>query len=202
MRIAVCYNIVAAPVRGEPHDGVADQKTVEEAEEVAQALAELGASACAGAIRRRCRRIPQATHHGRRALLFNLCEGLRGDSHLKLHASAVLELTGLPMTGSNPFTLGLTQDKLRTKEVLEANGLTTPRYLLAPRSGPPPTRHSLGYPLIVKPRSEDASHGISEASVVEDAAGLAQRVERSTSRPRRADAARACSVRRLLAGRL
>jgi D-alanine-D-alanine ligase len=85
-----------------------------------------------------------------------------------MHAAALLELTGAPVTGSGPLCLGLTQDKVRTKELLLAKRLPTPAFTVVCYGEPLAAEPGLRYPLIVKPRSEDASLGISEASVVDN----------------------------------
>ena len=173
MKIAVCHNLAApVPVRGENHDRVAEQGSAEEAAEVAAALASLGHHPVIVPFGADPAVFLEQLNATGAELIFNLCEGLWGDSHLELHATALLELTGLPVTGSGPLTLGLTQDKLRTKQLLLANGLNTPRYLPAPYGRPLAVEPGLHYPLIVKPRSEDASHGISDASVVDDLPAL------------------------------
>jgi D-alanine-D-alanine ligase len=109
-------------------------------------------------------------------LIVNLCEGVWGNSHLEMHAAALLELTGRPVTGSGPLCLGLTQDKLRTKELLLASGLPTPAFMIVGRGESLSAKSGLRYPLIVKPRSEDASQGITDASVVDNLAALQSRV--------------------------
>jgi D-alanine-D-alanine ligase len=168
MNIAVCHNLAAPrPLRGEGCDRIAEQGATLEAAAVAAALATLGhrpvivpfgddPAAFLGQL--------LAT---RPELIVNICEGVWGDSHLEMHAAALLELTGLPVTGSGPLSLGLTQDKLRTKQLLLANDLPTPRHLLARCGESLPAVPELSYPLIVKPRGEDASQGITDASVVD-----------------------------------
>jgi D-alanine-D-alanine ligase len=178
MNLAVCHNL-AAPrlLRGERCDRIAEQGAAVEAAAVANALATLG-------------HCPVIVPFGddpaaflgqllatRPELIVNLCEGIWGDSHLEMHAAALLELTGRPVTGSGPLSLGLTQDKLRTKELLLANGLPTPRYLLVRRGEALPAAPGLSYPLIVKPRSEDASQGITDASVVDAFPALQTQVD-------------------------
>jgi D-alanine-D-alanine ligase len=173
VKIAVCHNLAAPlPLRGENCDRIAEQGAADEATAVASALTTLGHqptivpfSFDPGIF------LEQLTAVGAE-LIVNLCEGLWGDSHLELHAAALLELTGLPVTGSGPLTLGLTQDKLRTKELLLANALPTPRHRVIRCGELPATEPGLRYPLMVKPRSEDASHGITDASVVDDFAAL------------------------------
>lgn len=173
MNIAVCHNLAApVPLRGEACDQVAEQGSADEAAAVSKALAVLG----------HCPEIvplggePAAFLAQLSAvnpeLIVNLCEAAWGDSQMELHAAALLEMTGRPVTGSGPLCLGLTQDKLLTKELLLANDIPTPRHLLVRCGEPLPAVPGLGYPLIVKPRSEDASQGITDASVVDDLQAL------------------------------
>lgn len=177
MNVAVCHNLAPpAPLRGEACDLIAEQGSAREAAAVTAALIALGHRPAgvplgndpAAFLTRLAATAPE--------LIVNLCEGLWGESRLELHAAALLELTGLPVTGSGPLCLGLTQDKLLTKELLLASGLSTPRHLLVRCGEPLPARIDLVFPLIVKPRSEDASQGITEASVVDDPAALRAQV--------------------------
>lgn len=177
MNIAVCHNLAAPrPLRGEAQDRIAEQGAAHEAAAVAAALLALGHRPTVVPFGSDPALFLEALRAVHPQLIFNLCEGIWGDSHRELHAAALLELTGCPVTGSGPLCLGLTQDKLRTKELLLANGLPTPRHLIAGLGETIPEAGALAYPLIVKPRSEDASQGISDASVVEDAAALRAQV--------------------------
>lgn len=177
MNIAICHNLAAPqPVRGEACDRIAEQGSAHEALSVAAALTALGHRPLVVPLGADAAAFLAQLQATGAELIVNLCEGIWGDSHLELHAAALLELTGLPVTGSPPLCLGLTQDKLRTKELLLANGLPTPRHLAAPYGEPLPAAVALDYPLIVKPRSEDASQGITDASVVDDLAALQAQV--------------------------
>jgi len=53
-----------------------------------------------------------------------------GDSNFEMHVPSILEMLRIPYTGSTPLALGLYQDKGLAKEVLKANGISTPRYRL------------------------------------------------------------------------
>lgn len=105
---------------------------------------------------------------------FNLCESLVGDARLESAVPLVLELLGLPFTGSPPEVLGFALRKDRVKQRLEAAGIPTPAGRVLHRPDDP---CDLPYPLIVKPVREDGSAGISRASVVWNAAELSARVE-------------------------
>jgi D-alanine-D-alanine ligase len=105
---------------------------------------------------------------------FNLCESLAGDARLESAVPLVLELLGIPFTGSPPEVLGFALHKDRVKQRLEAAGIPTPvgRVLVRPEDP-----CDLPFPLIVKPVREDGSVGISRSSVVRDAAELARAVD-------------------------
>lgn len=96
--------------------------------------------------------------------VFNLCETVDEDPRLAGHPAAVLELMGIPFTGSPAVALMLTADKLMTKRILRALGIRTPDYLVYDHCG---SFHPgvLRYPVIVKPRYQDASIGIDQESV-------------------------------------
>jgi D-alanine-D-alanine ligase len=177
MIVAVCYNQPApTPRRGEPTDRIAEQGAVREAAAVAAALATLGHRAVTIPFGAEPAAFLAALRAATAELIVNLCEGVWGDSHRELHAAALLELTGLPVTGSSPLCLGLTQDKLRTKQLLLANNLPTPAFAVVRDGARLTADPGLRYPLIVKPRSEDASQGISETSVVDDRAALQEQI--------------------------
>ncbi len=116
-------------------------------------------------------------------LVFNLCESLGGDSRHEVVIPALLDMLGIPYTGSGPLGLGLSLRKGRAKDVLRAAGVPTPAGVVLPGAPQDPADDldlvrdgRLGYPLIVKPTREDASVGICAASVVHDDQALCQRV--------------------------
>lgn len=108
-------------------------------------------------------------------VVFNLCESINGDNRFEPVLPLLLELEGIAYTGSGPFALGLALRKEKTKEMLAGRGVPVPRGELV-TSAKAAARLVLRFPLIVKPAREDASVGISSASVVHDRATLAARV--------------------------
>jgi D-alanine-D-alanine ligase len=109
-------------------------------------------------------------------VVFNLVEHFREGTEHESHVAAMLDLYGVPYTGSTPFCLSVCRRKGLTKLLLLANGVPTPRYRLV-RQPRIPRRHGLHYPLIVKPSREDASAGVEPESVVTDYAALRARLE-------------------------
>jgi D-alanine-D-alanine ligase len=109
-------------------------------------------------------------------VVFNLFEGFDGSPETEAKVAGILAELKLPFTGCPAAALELALDKARTKRLLEAGGIQTPRYqIFTPETVD--TFH-LSYPCIVKPLAEDASHGITEESVVKDRAALEKQVRK------------------------
>ena len=177
MNVAVCFNRVPPTLlKGEESDRLSEEGAEQEALAVQQALSGLGHAVALLPIADDLVAALFALRASRPDVVFNLCEGFWGDSRREMHVAAALELLGCPVTGAPPLCLGLTQDKARTKDLFARHGLPTPPYLVVAPGTPLPPLGGLNFPLIVKPRAEDASLGITEASIVEDSAALARQV--------------------------
>ncbi len=111
-------------------------------------------------------------------LVFNLCEGVGGDSALEVHAAGVVEMLGIRMTGNRAETLALARRKDRVNALLAAAGLPVPAWTSADRLN---GWHR--FPAIVKPAAEDASVGITQDSIAADDAKLRSLVAGSAHRP-------------------
>ena len=109
-------------------------------------------------------------------LVFNLFEGFGGKPETEAAVARMLEEKGIAFTGNPSHVLGLALDKVKTKAVLEAAGIAAPKFqVLEPETI---VRFRLRFPCIVKPCGEDASHGISEDSVVHNIMALERQVAR------------------------
>lgn len=74
---------------------------------------------------------------------------------------AVLQMAGIPYTGSGVLASALAMDKWRTKQLWQAQGLSTPRYLLLDEQADWAAAMSLlGDAAIVKPACEGSSMGM------------------------------------------
>ncbi len=112
-------------------------------------------------------------------VILNLCESIAADSRGEMTVSALLELTGIPYTGSAALPLGLSLHKDKAKEILRARGVPTPDFAVVSSVAEVlGVSESLAFPLIVKPSREDASVGIDFDSVVHDRAQLGKAVAR------------------------
>ena len=109
-------------------------------------------------------------------VVFMLAERFRNVSALDYAVAGILEMLGLPYTGAGAQGLMLARDKALTKQVLAYQGLRIPHFVVCQRGAPVRRPSDLRFPLIVKPLDEDASVGISRASLVRDDAALVERV--------------------------
>lgn len=108
---------------------------------------------------------------------FNLLEEFHGVAVYDHHVVSYLELVRQPYTGCNPRGLMIAHDKALSKQILAYHRIATPRFAFFPRKARPKPPRRLSFPLVVKSAIEDASWGISQASIVTSWEKLVDRVE-------------------------
>ncbi len=109
--------------------------------------------------------LPSLLHSTDIDLVFNIAEGFKG-RHRESQIPALLELLGIPYTGSDPTALSLSLDKGLAKRLVRQAGFLTPPFLLL-TTGRERLTKDLAFPAIVKPVAEGSSRGILQTSVVE-----------------------------------
>jgi D-alanine-D-alanine ligase len=93
--------------------------------------------------------------------VFNIIHGRGGEDGV---LQGVLQVMGIPYTGSGVMASALTMDKLRTKLCWQGYGLVTPLWcLLQDENDLDACIEKLGFPVIVKPAQEGSSIGMSKA---------------------------------------
>jgi D-alanine-D-alanine ligase len=110
-------------------------------------------------------------------IAFNLLEEFHGVAVYDQHVVSYLELMRQPYTGCNPRGLLLSHDKALCKQILVYHRILTPKFAVYLRGRSIKPARRLNYPLVVKSVSEDASRGISQASVVYNDEKFKDRVE-------------------------
>jgi D-alanine-D-alanine ligase len=110
-------------------------------------------------------------------IVFNLLEEFDGIVTYDQHVVAFLELLRQPYTGCNPRGLLLSRDKSLCKQLLAYHRIPTPQFTVFSKGAKFRVPRRLKFPLFVKSTVEDASLGIAQASVVDDAAKLRERIE-------------------------
>ncbi len=73
---------------------------------------------------------------------------------------ALLDLTGVPYTGSGHLASALAMDKDLSKQLFRQAGIPTPDWLMAPAS-PAEVARAIGFPCIVKPSKQGSTVGLS-----------------------------------------
>jgi D-alanine-D-alanine ligase len=109
-------------------------------------------------------------------LVFNGVEAFHGNAGLEYMIPGILEAEGHRYTGSPPLALLVSRNKAMSKKVLAYHGIRVPGFATYRPGEALVVPPNLRLPLIVKPLQSDASAGISQASVVQDPASLADRV--------------------------
>jgi D-alanine-D-alanine ligase len=111
--------------------------------------------------------------------VFNFAEGQGVGRSREARVPAVLEMLGIPYSGSDPLTLAVTLDKECAKRLVACEGVPVPRSLVVQPQDDPRTvvPRQLPYTAIVKPAWEGSSKGIRGKCVVDQADDLFAAVE-------------------------
>ncbi len=102
--------------------------------------------------------MPRVVKGERPGMVFNVSYGLQGQARYT-HVPSILEMIGIPYVASGPLAHSLALDKVVTKMILVQHGLPTPEFAVL--ETPETPLPNLQFPLIVKPKHEAVSFGIS-----------------------------------------
>jgi len=120
------------------------------------------------------RDVAEQLHHARIEVAFNGLHGKFGEDGA---IQGLLEVLGIPYTGSGVLASAMGMDKIVSKAVFKAYGLNVGPYRVFSRSDRDllgRARTEIGFPLVVKPSGEGSSVGV---SVVQDQGGFDAAVE-------------------------
>lgn len=110
-------------------------------------------------------------------MVFNLLEEFDGEAVFDQNVVSYLELLRIPYTGCNPRGMILSREKSLTKKLLHYHRILTPKFYVFQRNEKIKMPKDLKYPLIVKCLQEEASLGISQASLVSGPDKLLERIQ-------------------------
>jgi len=108
-------------------------------------------------------------------IVFNLFEGFPGYPETEAWLPELLQELSIPYTGCPAESLKIALNKAKTKELFFTNGIPTPPFQVLDQQTI--SNFRLSFPCIVKPLTEDASHGLNEQSVVHDMTHLESQVK-------------------------
>lgn len=107
-------------------------------------------------------------------LVFNLCNGIKGDSKLA-QLPALLEYACIPYTGSSILGHTLAINKVYSSKIFKANDIPTPDFV--PIYNIDQLENlSMKFPILIKPNDEGSSRGIHQDSLVFDMDSLIKKV--------------------------
>jgi D-alanine-D-alanine ligase len=109
-------------------------------------------------------------------IIFNLLEEFHDQPLYDQNVVSYLELVPVPYTGCNPRGMVLARDKALTRKVLSYHRIPGPDFAVFARGRKVRRPKKLNLPLFVKSQIEEASLGISQASVVHSDSELQERV--------------------------
>ncbi|MFA5144790.1 MAG: ATP-grasp domain-containing protein [Candidatus Omnitrophota bacterium] len=109
-------------------------------------------------------------------IVFNISEGISGRNR-ESQVPILLEMVGIPFVGADALTLSLTLDKIMAKKIFIAEKIPTPKFFEVKNPAELVNIDHCKFPLIVKPRFEGSSKGLSEDSRVENLEQLRKQVE-------------------------
>jgi D-alanine-D-alanine ligase len=97
--------------------------------------------------------------------IFNLCdEGYNNDARKELHVPSILEMLGIPYTGSGPQCLAFCYDKSLVRGIAAEMGIPVPEaFFIKPEDAS--FELPFEFPVLVKPNFGDSSFGITQRSV-------------------------------------
>jgi len=110
-------------------------------------------------------------------IVFTLLEQFHGEAIYDQNVVSYLELLRVPYTGCNPRGLMLARGKDLSKTLVQYHRVPVPDFAVFPMQRKVKRPARLALPLIVKSVNEDASYGISQASVVDSDDKLVERVK-------------------------
>jgi D-alanine-D-alanine ligase len=110
-------------------------------------------------------------------VIFNLCEIFNGVTQWDKNVAALIEMLGVPYTGANSASIFLCNDKALCKKILRFHRVRVPRFHAYYRGHKVYRPKTVKLPCIIKPLTEEASRGISQASIVDDDEGFLARVQ-------------------------
>ncbi len=109
---------------------------------------------------------------GKADFIFNLCdEGFNNEPRKELHIPSLLEILGIPYTGSGPQCLAFCYDKSLVRGIAKEMGIPVPEaFFIKPEDSS--FDLSFSFPVIVKPNFGDSSFGITQRSVAHNVEDL------------------------------
>ena len=109
-------------------------------------------------------------------VIFNLAEVFDQKSQLDKNVAGLFEMIGVPYTGASAESLFICNDKALAKKIIRFHRIRVPRFHTFYRKHRVWLPKNIKLPAVIKPLSEEASRGISLASVVDKEEAFVERI--------------------------
>ena len=110
-------------------------------------------------------------------VIFNMVEVFNQKTYLDKNVASLLEMLEIPYTGASPESLLICNNKALTKKILSFHKIRVPHFYTYYKEHKIWLPRRIKVPLIVKPLCEEASRGLSLASIVDNEESLIERVK-------------------------
>ncbi len=110
-------------------------------------------------------------------LVFNMADVFQDKSHFDKNVAALLEMLGVPYTGASSDVLFICNNKALSKKILRFHRLRVPRFHTFYRGHRIWRPKTIKLPAVIKPLCEEASRGISQASIVDSDESFVDRIK-------------------------
>lgn len=110
-------------------------------------------------------------------VIFNLVELFNNQSNLEKNMAALLEMIGIPYTGATSNNLYVCNNKGLSKKILSYHRIKVPQFHIFYRNHKVWLPKRMKLPIIIKPLDEEASRGISQASIVDSEEAFVERIK-------------------------
>jgi len=110
-------------------------------------------------------------------VIFNLVEVFDEKAHLEKNMTALLEMIDIPYTGATSDNIFICNNKGLCKKILSFHKIKIPRFYTFYRNRCVWLKKKLKLPIIIKPLCEEASRGISQASIVDSEEAFLERIQ-------------------------
>ncbi len=110
-------------------------------------------------------------------IVFNMVEVFNEQAHLEKNVAALLEMLDVPYTGSSSGHLFMCNNKALCKKILVFHKIKVPRFYTFYRKRRVTLPAKLKLPAIIKPLCEEASRGISQASIADSQEAFFERIK-------------------------
>ncbi|MBF0523219.1 MAG: hypothetical protein HQL24_09215 [Candidatus Omnitrophica bacterium] len=110
-------------------------------------------------------------------LIFNMAEVFNDRSYYEKNMAALLEMINIPYTGATSENIFICNNKGLTKQILSYHRIKNPNFHIFYRGRRVWLPKKLTLPVVIKPLNEEASRGISQASIADKEEAVFERVK-------------------------